>query len=431
MPRNLSQYTQCAAPGVAHEFTTAGNIALEILAGLIWGAIGGKVYAFVISLLGAVASVGCAIGVGLGALLIAALISFKYWYYNERLMCIKDDQCVAGTIVGEPHDATDGDRKLDIHIVPFRVKETEQKLIEKLDEMRAELPSVPDLMSLQNRPTLEGYVRGLSVADQKKIYIKLVDEKLFTNAGNSFLKHYFKRIESIMGTAAFNNSPDDTLAASDPNPMFRYSHSEGDDPNENVLVPWMHCEVEGNRLGRWLDNVLVGFIAGLATYTAICVICDAFTAGTLDFLCGWVGAGVSALIAFLAWLISHLFNDPDDGVAGSVDVDVEDPDFSSPTSTMKTGDVVYIFGNWVMDTEHDKYMEIHPVKAYYLLCSNERSPDDWGLNEDIPASECEFDPSLITASDMERMCKMVQSAEKTDPKEDYTIERKEAASKIR
>lgn len=88
--------------------------------------------------------------------------------------------------------------------------------------------------------------------------------------------------------------------------MFRYTHADGDDPEENVLVPRLHCEVEGYRLGGWLDNVLVGSIAGLAAYTTICVLCDTLTMGTLDWLCGWIGAGVAALITFLAWLISHL-----------------------------------------------------------------------------------------------------------------------------
>lgn len=82
---------------------------------------------------------------------------------------------------------------------------------------------------------------------------------------------------------------------------------------------------------------------------------------------------------------------------------------------MKTGDVVLLFGNWVMDMEHSKYFETHPVKAYYLLCTSQKSPDDWGLAEETPANECEFDPTIITAQDMDEMCKRVQDAEKNDP----------------
>jgi len=430
MPRNLPQYTKCAAPGGAYAIDGL-SVAGMLFAGAIVGAIGGSVYVIVMSLLGQIATAGCVVGVGVYLLLIAGLLEFKDWFYNHRLMCILHDQCACGTVVGQPHDGTDGDRKFEILIAPFDVPETEQLLIQTLVEMgtAGTLVNVPDAVDLQNRQVRFGYFRGLSAADQIKVYLNLVDNHLFNQPGRGYLRFLYRRDQMIMGAAAFAASPDDAITASNPNPMFRVNAQEGNDPEENVLVPYMHCELEGNRLARWLDNVLVGLIAGFAAFTAFCVLCEVITMGALDFLCGWGGAAVSALIAFLAWLLSHLLNNPDDGVAGSPDVDVEDPDFDTPPSVARHGDVAYLFGDWVMDEEHNKYFEIHPIKAWYLLCQSERNPDDWELTEEIPAKECAFDVSKLTEEDFQRICKIVQAVENTDPDDKFTTTISHALSK--
>jgi hypothetical protein len=421
MPRNLPQFTKCADPGNSYAIDGL-SVAGMFFAGAIIGAIGGSVYLIVMSLLGQVATAGCVVGVGIYLLLIAGLLEFKDWYYNHRLMCIRHDQCACGTVVGQPHDGLDGDRKFEILIAPFDVPGTEQLLIEALVEMgiAGTLVNVPDAIDLQNRQVRFGYTRGLSEADQIKVYLNLVDNHMFNQLGRGYLRFLYRRVEGIMGTPAFTHSPPDEIGGSNPNPMFRVNPQEGADPEENVLVPYMHCELEGNRLARWLDNVLVGLIAGFAAFTAFCVLCEVITLGALDFLCGLGGALVSALIAFLAWLLSHLLNNPDDGVAGSPDVDVEDPDFDTPPSVARHGDVAYVFGDWVMDEEHDKYFEIHPIKAWYLLCQDNKNPDDWVLTEEIPANQCAFDVTKLTEDDFLRICKIVQAVENTDPDDTFT-----------
>ena len=420
MPRNLPFYTQCASPDDAHSYSTAGNIVLQIVFGILVGGAAGGAFAAIMALLGFVAGWGCIVGIGVGGLVIYGIVDFKHWYYNERLMCIQHDQCATGSIVSNPTDAQDGDRKMDILVSPFTAPEVEQLIIELLDEMRGELTDVPDLVDLQNRQIRVGYINGMPSADKKRFYIRLTEEKMFTDAGNSYQKRYYRRDETEMGSDAFNASDDDTLAAEDPNLMFRYNGEHGNDPNASKIVPYMHCEVEGNRLARWLDNVLAGVIAGLVTYTALCVACTMITMGALDFLCGWIGGLISAIIAILAWLIAHLVNDPDDGVASSIDVDVEDTDFDTPPSESQRGDVVLLFGDWVMDTEHDNYFELHPVKAYYLLCRNGLDEGDWQLTEETPPADCDFDPSNITAEDLDRMCRIVKAVENTDPNEGFT-----------
>lgn len=423
MPRNLPHYTECAAPGVAHPWSNGGNWLAVILGSAFLGGVWGvAVTGIVAEIVGVISLAGCAIGSGIGFFVTFGILQFKHWYYNERLMCISKDQCAAGTLVGHPHDAFDGDRKLDIHLAPFNVRDSEQRMIEQLDAMRGTLPNVPDVVDLQNRQILFGYLKGLSDSQEKEVYIRLIDERLFTSPANSFQRHYWRRDETIMGTPAFNAAPDDTLAAADPNPLFRLNAEEAGDPEENVIVPWMHCEVEGNRLAKFLDNILAAVLAFIAIFLALCVVCDVLTLGIADWLCGLIAGGIAAILAFLVWLIANWINDPDDGVAGDIDLDVEDPDFDTPPSEAQPGDVIYLFGDWIMDTEHDNYFEIHPVKAYYLLCRGRDDVEDWVLTEEVAAADCEFDVRNVTSELMERLCKVVTAAENTDPDDKLTVE---------
>ena len=422
MPRNLPQYTKCALPGQSYSFDTSSYFALVIL-GLILGAGGALTFTQVVAaLLGEIMSAGCIVGFGLYLAAVVAILAYKDWYYNHRLMCIRHDQCACGTVVGQPHNSSDGDRKFEILIAPFDVPETEQLQIQTLVEMgtAGELVNVPDPVDLQNRQIRYGYITGLSYADRIRVDLNLLDNHMFNQPGRGYLRFLYRRVQAIMGDPAFLASPSDEITDSNPNPMFRVNAQEGGDPEEKVLVPYMHCELEGDRFARQLDNVLVGLIAGWIAFAAVCVICEVVTMGALDFLCGWIGFGISLILAFLIWLLSQLINDPDDGTAGEVDVTVEDPDFDTPPSSARHGSVAYVFGDWVMDEEHDNYFEIHPIKAWYLLCQSEKNPEDWEITEEIPADKCAFDVKQLTEDDFQRICKIVQAVEKTDPKDLFT-----------
>jgi hypothetical protein len=74
-----------------------------------------------------------------------------------------------------------------------------------------------------------------------------------------------------------------------------------------------------------------------------------------------------------------------------------------------------------MDEEHDKYFEIHPIKAWYLLCQSDKNPNDWVVTEETPANQCAFDITQLTDDDFQRICKIVQAVENTDPDDKFTI----------
>jgi hypothetical protein len=383
---------------------SAGSITLLTFGSLFFGGLAGGLYWMVVSALGQAAELGCILGILFLATLVTGAAMFKTWYYNARLMCIRHDQCSAGTVVDEPTVSTDGDRKINLLLAPFSVEETEQLMVETLDSMRGTLSNVPALIDLQNRQIRFDYVRGLSDADQQRVHADLIDNRMFGQPGRAFLRHYYRRDEARMGTPAFNESPDDTAIPS--NPMFRY-----DGP---ILVPYMHNEVDGYILGKFLDNLLVALVTALVAYTALCALCA--TVGLPDALCGAGAAALAALLALLALILATAINPPADGDASEVDVDVEDPDFDAPPTEMRRGDVVFVFGNWIMDEEHENYFEIHPVKAWHLLCQRGGAdPNNWVLSDDIPRSECAVDVRLMTEADFERLCGMVKDAETNDP----------------
>ena len=413
MPRNLKHFTACAIPGDSYPFASLSNIFLQVFLLLLTGAGAGAVIGTIMAIFASGFAWGCAgIAAFIGALTYA-FIYFKDWYNNHRLMCIHHDRCALGTVSHQPTRATDGDRKINLHLAPFSINETEDLMAELLDEMRGELPNVPLAVDLQNRQVLVGYLNGMDTVSKDKFYIRLIDNKMMNQPDRGFQRHYYRREVSRMGQLAFDHSDSDLITDATPNPQFRYD-SGGN--AGTMIVPYLHTEVEGNRLMKLLDNIYGSVLAGLIVALGACIACDVISLGTLGFLCGWIGA---AIVALLAFLLSWLINDWNDGSADEIDVDVEGTNFDDPVgeSTSRQGDVVITYGDWIMDEEHGQYFEIHPVKSYYLLCRDERMPDIWRLTEEVGAAHCAFDVKDVQASDLDRMCKIIHAVENTDPDE--------------
>lgn len=406
MPRSYPQFTHCASPSDA---TSIGGSWLGMsIWSLVLGGLASGVWYFVSAILGAVTPLGCTLGIGALALLLAGLHQFLNWYYNRRLMCIQRDECVAGTLTGDPVAAADGDQKYDTLIAPFPPAEVQGYFAQVIQENPAQFGVGPT--NLSDTVALQNYVEAMSHADRVRLYMRVVREKMLTQAGRDFLQKFLIRIQSEMGADAFDHSPDDTFASADPNPMFRMSPADS-------LAPYLHCELEGDRLKRWLTNVLVGFWTFFAAYTAACAICVYFTGQT--WACSWVAKGVALLLGLIAWLISHFVNNPDEGAAQQTDVDFADPAYEGDTSSVMQGDAMLLFGDWIKDTQHDEYFEIHPIKALYLICTNEAG-NDWEAVRDLtgyPRERCPFPVEKITADDMAEMCDLVHDAETKEPED--------------
>jgi hypothetical protein len=431
MPRNLPQFTRCAAPGVAEPISVPSVLLTLVSVGVIG-------YLAAVSI-----GIPCAGAVAAALGLIAALDAVEDWYYNRRLMCILDDQCAIGTVVGAPLVACDGDAKLDILIAPFGFQEVDRKLlVEAITGLvPATLPApTNDINDRNDRLT---YVNGLTKAQAKALYVALVNDHMLnpaTQPGRDFQGHYFIKRQPPMPADAAAHTADD-------NPMFRFDADDvpapgfidgtfcdwlldvpSEDVDEHRLVPYMHCEIEGNRVQRGLTNLKLAIAAFAAAYATFCALCNAIIPGAGVLLCNIVAGLVGLLFAWLMWLLSKLFNDPDDGEAGSLPIDLPDPTAPDDTSSAARGDVVLAFGNWIKDTEHNEYFEIHPVKAWYTIC---RDPDGAATTvNDVDAPSCGFDVTSVDQAMLDEMCGIAVKAETEDPVERHTADTAGALSVV-
>jgi hypothetical protein len=401
---------------------------------------------------------------GVGITLLSTLRTVQDWYYTHRLMCVADDACVVGTVTGEPRVACDGDVKIDLLIAPYRLLEVEIKYAYDaaitLSGADATFPPPPSSYQADRAVRLE-YVNGpsddtpqqllpvqrLNAAQRKVLYHETVHQYLAAaptigEADHRFQLHFYIRNLAKMGQPAFDHSAADEYDAANPNPMYRYEGepecvplvgeffselfcerilgAPSSDAPEDRLVPYLHNEIEGDRLGRGIDNLMVSIAAFMVAYVAACAVCTLVPVlGEVPVICAVLAGLVAALFAWLAWLVASMFNDPDDGNAGDISVDLPSgPEIDEGSPSDDVGDLVVVQGRWIMDEEHCNYFEIHPVRAWYRVAT---SPgDNLHLLDDV--GELTPGDRLLSASEIderryEAICRLVSTTEKSDPVE--------------
>ncbi len=405
----MAEYSKCAAPGNSYSLTDAGD--------LVWTLIGSGLIATpgaIITWFLSGGDLSCVATIATFLFLLSAISAIKTWYYNARLMCIQRDQCAVGTLVDAATLSMgafgDGDMKFDVLVAPFPVDEARDYFRDRITD--AASPFGPGPPDPNDDELLANYVAGFPAEKKDRLYITVAHEDMMGGAnqaaGRDYQRRYLIRERAAMGDDAYEHSPDDTLADDPRNPMFRA------DPHK-TLVPYLHCELEGNRFAVIMDNIMIALWTGLAASIAICVLCAVYNVP--DIICGPLGGLIAALIAFLAWLIADAINDPDDHTAQQTDVDVTDPAYDGDTATIFPGDALAIFGDWIMDEEHEKYFELHPVKAIYLVCRSERGDDPpWETIRDLSEGreDCPYPVVDITAEDARAMCDAIDPSETGD-----------------
>ncbi len=437
MPRNLETFTKCAGPGVARPHTEMGGLAGFIISSWYFSGaltIGGAL-ALIIGLIVVQPPFGwCVMAIAI----IVALVEIKHWYYNERLLCIRDDECAIGTVISKPTASFDGDRKLNLMLAPFTQLEIRLALMDHLETNRDMLedannftdgfhpggpPFLPTKAQMSGDPDkLQDYLNQLKGTDPSdsggksdmhhQIVVGMVDTMMLPSNVNvngepkNIFERFYRKMDTVITDAAtWDAIPQDhdgavnwqeanAKSATALNPMARFANQHS--------VPYLHCEVEGNYLAILLDD----FIVALSAFTVGCVI---------------LGPVGGAIVGFLAWLFKKLIDwiSGNDGDAGEPDIDWDDPDFTGyPGVTESTGDVVVTFGHWIMDTEHHNYFEIHPVRAYYIITKSVLGADTPVLvdgNEEQVVTGDNFDPTLISRKESELICKIIADAERQDP----------------
>jgi hypothetical protein len=449
MPRHIETFSECAGPGTARPHQELGGLAGFIIsAWYVSGAltiIGGL--AFIFGLIALAGPMGACI---LAGLILIALAEIKYWYYNERLLCIRDAECAIGTVISEPTAAFDGDRKLNLLLAPFTRIESRAVALAHVDRNRIMLstpanftdgfhgngpPNIPDAMTLSTHPpALTNYLGKLAgvdpadSGDDSNMYnqttIGIVDALLLpSNVGVDGLpknfqgRFYRKDPAEITDPSTFAAIPQDydsSVAWQSPdqksalplNPQFRFDIGH--------VVPYLHCEIEGNYVAILIDD----FLVAVSAFLVFCLIPG-------------LGPLIGLAAGFLAWLIKKIIDwaSGNDGDAAEPDVDWDDPGFTGyPDVTESTNDVVVTHGNWIKDEEHHEYFEIHPVRAWYIVARLGPGEDPVDDTREHGEAGQNYDPAQLTSDVAERICDIVTRAEGEDSDEVVVVESRRALS---
>jgi hypothetical protein len=169
----------------------------------------------------------------------------------------------------------------------------------------------------------------------------------------------------------------------------------------------LHAEIEGYRVARIIDDLIVILLMVLAILIAMAIL-------------GPLGILIGALIFFLLLLILTIVEDltGNDGDAGTPDVDWDDPGVPGDGVPQQKGDVVVVYGNHIMDTDHYEFFEIHPIRAYYLLAHDTgmSAPNpDLGPCDPMQVSNENVLQTQVDKNFADLVCELVSIAEEEPP----------------
>lgn len=349
---------------------------------------------------------GCLAGAWTLGSLVYLCIALIQWFDNRRTICMDTAACAVGTIVHDPHSNTNGDLDLDLALAPFSSSVQQDALLDAVNARFGTAPLGPINMYI--------FLAGLSSKDRLALYKDMVEHHLLLPPPDRlFQQKYFVSTPDIDSYITYGKIKP---------PLYRCP-SDDEDPSERMPLPspiteaelqktfvYLPCVIEGHVIVEWLKNIRNGLIAGLAGFGLGCAVCMAIIGQ--ENICALVGLLVAAIFAFLAWLISHLLNDPDDTKAsGAAPVTVDPGGSTSVTTAAEKGDTVVVHGSWVTYKLDNQYYEIHPVHAWYLVCRG----DTIFEKGTISAQRCQFDMSRMIAADYDRICQMVHAAETDTP----------------
>ncbi len=422
MPKNIQSWTTCLKQDENRSVPNYGDsgnwigIGIEsIFVGLVAGFIpAGALSGFFIYVLGQEATLGCIGGTWMLGGLVALFVSIIYWFDNERLRCMEESACAVGTVVHRPHSNDNGDLSFDIAVAPFSPLEQQEALRSEINSQHGKTPLGAVMTYI--------FLASLLASQRLNLFWHMVgDHFLKWPPDRRFQEKYF--IETPFVESLFAGDKE-------PTPVYRCPSDDRDEAEkwpipspvtddhlQNMFV-YLPCLIEGHVIGEWLRNLRNAMIAALAGFIIGCVVCMVFTLGAGEWACGAVGAVVAAIFAFFAWLISHLTNDPNDSKADNAS-GIDNSDLAggdAPKTSAERGDVIVAFGSWVLNTLENQFYEIHPVKAWYLVCRG----DTIFEKAQISSGGCHLDTSRMKSADYERICRMVHEAETVAPAQTST-----------
>lgn len=443
MPPAIPTYSECAPPGEARSHKQLGGIA---------GTVGNAILEHTAVTVAALLSLLVALVLlnnpltwaALGVVIIAGLQEFKDWYYNGRLLCIRDRDCAIGTVIAEPEASFDGDRKLNLSLAPYSQGQVVETVLDHIATNEAMLiddsnfndppfhttaPALPVAAQRENDlGILRGYLNSLRSSNpddsdaESRMFRQLligVVHRLMTDPARNFYNRYYRKDATFIGPG----TPLDGAIPPDFDPSVNWTGPNAQSPltsfnpyidrNDSLnpefrfdtthVVPYLHCEIEGYYIKLLIDNLILAFSVWLAAMLLLVPL-------------GPLGPLIALGIALLLFLIKTLIDEitGNDGDADEPDIDVDDPDVSDDAVLASAGDVVVTYGNWIMDTEHHNYFEIHPVRAYYLIARNSLGNEPVLVNGNMDQKEFgheNFDVREVDAVRADEICRIISRGE--------------------
>ncbi len=251
---------------------------------------------------------------------IPLLIAYCEWWLYDRLICLGGEACAIG-LLGKPEppdkktgfDKLDTDFSINLVLAPHNIQELPSGYPGNLPPP----PAGSDAKAYYHEKFLEALHHA--IADDP-IQGNLIREQATTrDAGWDFLG-YFNTVGGSMTV----------------------SHHQA----------YLHCEFEGGGIYKFLQMLK----ALLVVATAAAVVCS------IPVL-GWIACAIMAAVAAILAVAGLVAALNDTGSPAVVD-----PKTGAITDQLHPGqDILFVTGDWVMDTAHEGWNEIHPIKRCVLV----------------------------------------------------------------
>jgi hypothetical protein len=265
-----------------------------------------------------------------------AIIAYCHWWLYDRLICLAGERCAIGLLgsVEPPEkksfpDSLDTDYSINLILAPHNIQEL------PADYLSGSTPPPPAL------------------EDPKEYFEKKYKEALHRQIADDGIQGDLIREQST--TSSESSLLGKTYE------FQGYFNTVGGSRVLHMFQPYLHCEFEGGGVQKLYDAAKIA----LAFASAAAVAC-------LIPVIGWIVCAVLSVIS-LIFIIAGLFSGLNDKAKPSV----FDPKTGQTLTTLENlRDILFVRGDWVFDTAHDGWNEIHPIKDCQLVAKAVRDVDD-------------------------------------------------------
>lgn len=264
---------------------------------------------------------------------LVAIIAYCHWWLYDRLICLGGERCAIGLLgsVEPPEaksfpDSLDSDYSINLILAPHDIQ-----------ELPGDYLPVPPPQPLENK--VEYFRKKFKEALHRKIADDGIQGELIREQSTT------SNESSIFGkTYDFEG----------------YLSTVGGKDVLHKFQAYLHCEFEGGGVQKLYDAAKTALV--LATIAAVACAIPVI---------GWAVCAVLSVISLIV-VIAGLFSGLNDKAKPSV----FDPKTGQTLTTLHSlSDIFFVRGNWVFDTAHEGWNEIHPIKDCQLVAKAVRDAD--------------------------------------------------------